>query len=83
MGIATGIFTFLIIWWLVLFAVLPFGVQSQSEADDIVPGTEPAAPVHHRMPIKLAVTTGVTAVLWIVVYFVISLDLIALRPPPV
>jgi len=39
-----GTATYFIIWWLLLFAILPFGVQSQHELDDIVPGTAPSAP---------------------------------------
>jgi hypothetical protein len=36
-------------WFVVLFAVLPFGVRSQDEAGDIVPGTDPGAPVAPRL----------------------------------
>ena len=32
MGITTGIATYLIIWWVVLFAVLPLGTISHAEA---------------------------------------------------
>jgi predicted secreted protein len=50
------------IWFTVLFAVLPFGVQSQHEAGDIVTGTDPGAPVAPRLLVKALWTTLISAV---------------------
>jgi predicted secreted protein len=55
---------YLVIWWVVLFAVLPFGVKSQHEAGEVVPGTEPGAPVRPRLLLKFLVTSAIAAVLW-------------------
>ena len=49
------------IWWITLFAVLPFGVRSQDEAGDVTKGTEPGAPVATGMWWKAAVTTVLSA----------------------
>jgi len=51
-------------WWIVLFAVLPFGVRSQEEAGDVAEGTESAAPTAPRMLIKVVATTLISAVLF-------------------
>jgi len=59
-----GTATYFIIWWLLLFAILPFGVQSQHELDDIVPGTEPGAPARPRLLITLTANTIIAALLW-------------------
>jgi len=59
-----GTATYFIIWWVLLFAILPFGVQSQHELDDIVPGTEPGAPARPRLLIKLTANTIIAALLW-------------------
>ena len=40
----TGIAIFFLIWWLALFAVLPWGIRSQHEEGEITPGTDPGAP---------------------------------------
>lgn len=48
---------FLTIWFVVLFAVLPFGIRSQHETGDFVPGTDPGAPVEARLLIKALWTT--------------------------
>ena len=39
-----GAALYFVIWWILLFAVLPFGVRSQAESGEIVAGSEPGAP---------------------------------------
>ncbi|MGY6709781.1 MAG: DUF1467 family protein [Rhizobiaceae bacterium] len=51
---------FFVIWWVVLFAVLPFGVRTQSENEDITLGTTESAPTLHRMGRALLITTLVS-----------------------
>lgn len=62
MSIPIAIAIFLTIWWVVLFAVLPFGVRSQHEDGDIAPGTDPAAPVAPRLLSKALITTAISVV---------------------
>jgi predicted secreted protein len=59
-----GFAVFFVIWWVLLFAVLPFGVQSQKEAKSIVPGSDPGAPVFHHLGRKIIVNTVLSAILW-------------------
>jgi predicted secreted protein len=72
MSLATAIAIYVIIWWVVLFAVLPWGVRSQHEGDGtIAPGTDPGAPTVPGLRRKLVWTTIVAAVvfaLWFAVY---------------
>ena len=49
MSLATSIAIYFIIWWTVLFAVLPWGVRSQEEAGEVAKGTDPGAPVIPRL----------------------------------
>ena len=42
--IVTGIAVYFILWWLVLYAVLPWGVKSQLENNDVFKGSERGAP---------------------------------------
>lgn len=76
MGIATSIVVFVIIWWTVLFAVLPWGVRRPENPG---PGHEPGAPVNPRMWLKAGVTTAITAVLWGGVYWAIASDWLSFR----
>lgn len=44
MDVALGFALFFMTWWLLLFAVLPFGVRTQEDEQNIVPGTPSSAP---------------------------------------
>lgn len=60
-----------IVWWITLFAVLPFGIRSQHEAGEVVRGTEAGAPVTPAIQRKFIITTFVS----ILVYGVLLLAL--------
>ncbi len=64
-----AIVIFLTIWFIVLFAVLPFGVRSQHEAGDIVAGTDPGAPVAPKLLAKAAWTTLVSVIVFAALVF--------------
>ena len=64
MTLPIGLAIFFTIWWIVLFAVLPFGVRSQHEDADMTPGTDPGAPVAPRLLLKALITTVVACVLF-------------------
>ena len=42
---APSIAIYFLIWWITLFAVLPWGVRNQEESGEVTPGTDPGAPV--------------------------------------
>jgi predicted secreted protein len=75
---AAGI-TFVILWWLVLFMVLPFGAKPPQEVE---PGMAPSAPERPRMALKVAITTGVALVLTGIAMWLVQSGLIQLRPNP-
>ena len=62
MAISTAIAIYFLIWWIVLFAVLPWGVRAQGEEG--VPGTDPGAPTVPRLRAKLIWTTVVASAVW-------------------
>jgi predicted secreted protein len=62
MAISTAIAIYFLIWWIVLFAVLPWGVRAQGEESP--PGTDPGAPMVPRLLNKLIWTTAVATVVW-------------------
>jgi predicted secreted protein len=65
MNITLGLAIYFIVWWTVLFAVLPWGVRSHREAG-ITPGegTDHGAPVLPQLLKKALITTFVSAVLY-------------------
>ena len=70
MTITTALAIYFILWWLTLFAVLPWGVRSQHESGDIAPGTDPGAPALPRIAAKLLWTTIVSAIVFALLYVV-------------
>jgi predicted secreted protein len=62
--ISTWIAIYFVLWWLVLFLTLPFGVRSLHEDGGGAPGTDPGAPVLARMGRKLIWTTVLSAVIF-------------------
>ena len=70
-SLTTAIAIYFIIWWVVLFAVLPLGVRSQEESGAVAPGTDPARPSIARVWTKLIWTTVAASVVFaicVVVY---------------
>ena len=62
--ISTGFAIYFVMWWIVLFVTLPFGVRSQHEDGEGVPGSDPGAPIKSLMGRKLIWTTVISAVLF-------------------
>jgi len=81
MSLFLGVAIYLILWWLAFFTVLPIGAQSAHEAgEEVVAGAERGAPRAHGLKFKIALATGIAAVLWLGVAWAVSVDLIGLRP---
>jgi predicted secreted protein len=78
MGWVTGIVVYVLTWWVTLFAVLPLWV-TPADPDD--PGHATGAPRQPRMLLKLAVTTAVSAVIWLGIYALVHSPLLSFREP--
>ena len=78
MPVTTAIAIFFLIWWVVLFAVLPFGVRSQHEHGEIAPGTDPGAPAIPHLRRKLLWTTAVSILIFAACYVVYVKQLVTL-----
>ena len=62
--ISTSFAIYFVLWWIVLFLTLPFGVRSQHEDGGVSPGTDPGAPIMARMGRKLTWTTIISAIIY-------------------
>jgi predicted secreted protein len=76
MPVATGIMVYLVIWWTILFAVLPLGV---SRVKDPGKGQDRGAPERPEILRKAIITTIVAAVLWIGFYVLHQADIFNFR----
>lgn len=63
---------YLIIWWVVLFGILPIGIKGQAESNDIVKGSEPGAPVDSQIKKKFIITTIVATIIWAITCAIIA-----------
>lgn len=63
---------FFIVWWVVLFAVLPFSLRTQEEGGDVTLGTVKSAPRGPHVFRAMLRTTVVTLVLFVVFYVAVE-----------
>lgn len=71
-----GVAMYVVIWWLAIFAVLPWGVRPAEKGDL---GHAAGAPANPRLWLKVGLTSIVAAVLWLIMYAVIRFGLVDLR----
>lgn len=64
---------FVMTWWMVFFAVLPFGVRGQAEMNQVAPGTEPGAPLNPDLKRKAILTTYISIPLTVAIEIFIVL----------
>jgi predicted secreted protein len=76
MNPVTGIVVYVIIWWTVLFAVLPWGVHVPDKVETV---NAESAPERPHLWMKALATTLIAAVIWIGFYFLQRSNLISFR----
>ena len=80
MGITGSIIVYVIIWWIIFFSVLPVGIQSNKDIfKDSIEGIDPGAPKNPKIGKKFLITTIITSLIFIVIYYLVNNDLINLR----
>ena len=79
MSVSFAIAIYVIIWWTVLFAVLPIGVRTQEEDGTIVPGTPASAPTRPRLLRIVVLTTFISALVFAALWFAVRSGLIDLE----
>lgn len=73
-----GVASYVVIWWIVIFAILPFGLERVAEHQ---PGHDAGAPANPRLKLKALVTTLVAGVLWTILYFAVARGVMDFRGP--
>ena len=82
MALVFAISMYVVIWWIVLFAMLPIGVRTQEEEGEVSPGTAESAPHMPKLLPKMLATTVVASVVFAVVYVIIVHRVITLDQIP-
>lgn len=73
MSIFTGIIVYLLVFWTVLFMVLPWGNHAAETPETGMAGSAPANP---RIKQKFLVTFVVASVIWSVIAILINLEVV-------
>ena len=80
MGITGSIIVYVMIWWVIFFSVLPVGIRSNKEVfKDKIGGNDPGAPKNPKIGKKFLITTLITTILFLVIYYLVKFDLLNLR----
>lgn len=79
MSITSAIVLYAVLWFLTFLVVIPIRLQTQGDVGKVVPGTHAGSPEVHNLRKKAWITTGIAAVLWIVIGGVILSGMITVR----
>ena len=80
MGITGSIIVYVLIWWIIFFSVLPVGIQSnKDEFKEKIEGVDPGAPINPKIGKKFLITTLITSIIFIVIYYLVEFNLLNLR----
>ena len=77
MGVYTGIMVYVVTWWIVIFAVLPWG--NNDPPDQVEQGHATSAPAKPKLLLKFLVTTIVSAIIWVAIDQAVRHGLISFR----
>lgn len=69
MNVFTGILVYVMIWWVLLFTILPWGVTQPLNTQV---GHDKGAPENPNLKRKLLLTTVISAVLWLIYYWIMK-----------
>ena len=78
MSLLLGIAVFVVIWWLTLFMVLPWGV-TRVQQEDLLPGEDPGAPAKPKLLKKFIITTLISLLFFFIFYMVYVSGMISFR----
>ncbi len=78
MGITGALVLLAVIWFVVLFIVLPLRLKTQGDVGEIVPGTQPGAPANLNLRRKLKTVTIVAFILWVIISGIIVSGVVTL-----
>ena len=80
MGITGSIIVYVLIWWIGFFSLLPVGIQSKKEKFiEKIEGIDPGAPNNPKIAKKFLITTIITSIIFIVIYYLVESNLLNLR----
>ena len=68
---------YVIIWWIIFFAILPIDVNRTKTAK--IDGEDPGSPENPKMIKKFLYCTGITTIIFVIIYLLIKFEYLNLR----
>ena len=68
---------YIIIWWIVFFAILPIDVNRDKLVK--IEGEDPGSPENPKMLKKFVYTTGITTIIFLIIYLLMKFEYLNLR----
>jgi|TARA_B110000967_G_C18653841_1_gene444738 predicted secreted protein len=79
-GITGSIIVYVLIWWIIFFSVLPIGIQSNKEKfKEKIEGIDPGAPNNPKIGKKFLITTILTSIIFLLIYYLVKFNFLNLR----
>ena len=77
MSVTGAAVIYIIIWWIVFFAILPIDVNRNKAIK--IEGEDPGSPENPKILKKFLYCTGITTVIFITIYLLIKFEYLNLR----
>jgi predicted secreted protein len=74
MSVTGGIVLFVVVWFLMMFIILPIRARSQADAGEVVPGTHAGAPADFRLKRTMLIVTLWAVLVWGILAAIISIE---------
>ncbi|MEP2532740.1 DUF1467 family protein [Shimia sp.] len=79
MSITSAIVLYAVLWFMTFLIAIPIRLQTQGDVGEVVPGTHAGAPEHHYLKLKAKITTAAAAVMWAILFWIITSGAITVR----
>ena len=77
MSITGSLIIYVLIWWIVFFALLPIDVNREKK--DNIRGIDPGAPENPKIIKKFAYSTLITSIIFIIIYLLVKYEYLNIR----
>ena len=77
MSITGSVVIYVIMWWIVFFSLLPIDVNRNKNTK--IEGEDPGSPENPKMLKKFIYCTGITTILFIIIYLLMKFEYLNLR----
>jgi|TARA_B100001063_G_C16730834_1_gene539197 predicted secreted protein len=80
MSITGSLVTYVCIWWIVFFSILPVGIKSERrQFKESIGGNDPGAPKNPKILSKFIFSTLITTIIFLGIYYMVKYNYFNLR----